>query len=388
MAFDIKTDFKFEIYVPPANVFVLGISELGSTKVLSSSTASWVDIGANMVSVNINHGPAVVSGVYTQSQPGTLTASFQSATYDPNFNRKIRPGVPVKVSVKLTSTSWMQLFYGSLASLDAVYNYDGSNIVSLTANDPIFDTFNETAMGFSTAAGARTDAVISSAFSYLPVAPYFVTDTGVAKMSAMSGDMDLGTIINSAALVELGLFWYEPAISGFYFRNRNFIQSAVAGTPVVYFSDVHSTSSTHSCYQDIQIGTNTDLLVNNVFATYADASSTHNTYYQDSIDLYGNRTLRTTLDINKVTGNTEILAWNSAAVVNNVQQSVQAITYKATNRDGSLNDGAATVHVSDCVNVVKTIGSDTINQNFMVVNISHTIEPTTWQISLGLWKGL
>lgn len=385
MAFDIKTDFKLEIYVPAVTDFTLGVSELGSTKVLSAAGSSWIDIGSTMASVNITNGPQVLSQIYTQPQPGALIARFQSATYDPNFNRKVRPGILIKCSVKDRFGNWVQLFYGTIATLDAVYNYDGSNIITMVANDPLYDLVNKTADGFTSIGGITTDNFISYAMTYLDTAPYFVSDTGVAHMTSVTGDYTVGELLNSAVTCEQGLLWYEPIISGFYFKNRNYVKTAITTTPQTYFSDVHSSSPTHSCYQDIQIGSQSNQLVNNVYSTSTDGTFSRHGFNTDSIQLYGNRVMRINLDLDKTA--TEFTGWNQAAVGRIVQQSVQALTYKPISRNGELND-AVKLFVGSCVNVVKTIGSDTINQNFMVVNISHTIEPTTWQTTLGLWKGL
>lgn len=385
MTFNIKTDIKFELYLPASGDFVLGVSKLGTGK-LSSTAGSWVDIAANLSTLETTVGPSVQSGVYTQTQPGMITATFQSDTYDPNFNERVRAGTDVRIQV-YQGGAWFYMFRGRIADLSVVYNYDGSNIVTLMAYDYLQRFMNETTgSAFYSAPGENTGDMIYSLVGSIPSAPTFDYDVGVSHLNGYSGaDLNVGDIINDAVLAELGLFWYESADNKLYFRNRDFIATQLTSPAGYSFSDVHSTAAIHVCYNDIRIGVSTDQLANKVIASYADGSGTRYSVNRDSYDMYGPQILEVTVPV--YTGGTDLYDWSVAAVNRPIQDTVQEIIYKAVNRTGDLYS-VTKVTIGDIVQVVKTIGANTIDEKFVVINVSHSINTDVWQTTLELWKGL
>jgi hypothetical protein len=385
MTFNINTDIKFELYLPASGDFVLGVSKLGEDE-LSSSAGSWVDIADNLATLETTVGPSVQSGVYTQTQPGAITATFQSETYDPNFNGLVRAGVDIRIQV-YQNGSWFYMFRGRVSDLSVVYNYDGSNIVTLFAYDYLQRFLNETTDDtFYSAPGQNTGDAIYDLVGSVPSAPTFDYDVGISHLNGYSGaDLSVATVINDAILAELGLFWYESLDGKLYFRNRDFIATQLSGGAGYSFSDVHTTAADHVCYSDIRIGVSTDQLANKVIASYADGSGTRYSVNRDSYDLYGPQILQVVVPV--YTGGTDLYDWSVAAVNRPIQDTVQEILFKAVNRTGDLYD-ATRVTVGDVVQVVKTIGSNTIDEKFVVINVRHSINTDVWQTTLELWKGL
>ena len=385
MTFNIKTDIKFELYLPASGDFVLGVSKLGVDK-LSSSAGSWVDIAANLASLDTSVGPQVQSGIYTQTNPGMITATFQSATYDPNFNGLVRVGIDVRIQV-YQGGAWFYLFRGRIADLSVVYNYDGSNVVTLMAYDYLQRFMNETIEDFSDVGGSFTGLMLDNV-SYLAnnrLIP-LTYDLGVAQLRVYPlGDYGVGTIANECVLAELGLFWYESSDNRMYFRDRNYIPTALAGAATYAFSDVHTTATSHVCYSDVRIGASSDQLTNVIVATYDDGTGTRYKVNKDSYQLYGPQNLEIALPLYQ--GAADLNRWCVDAVYRPIQKSIQEITFKGTNRTGDLYT-ATKVKVGDVVSVVKTIGSNTIDEKFVVVNVRHSINPDVWQTTLELWKGV
>jgi hypothetical protein len=382
MTFNIKTDIKFELFLPASGDFVLGVSKLGVDK-LSSSSGSWIDIAANLASLETRVGPSVQSGIYTQTQPGSIAATFQSATYDPNFNARIRTGTEIRIQAYQNGT-WFYMFRGRISDLSVVYNYDGSNLVSLFAYDYLQRFVNETLNPFYSAAGASTSQNLDKLAVVVPGTIGTDFATGTVNMSGYDINTDVGSILNDIITTELGLFWYESSDNKLYFENRNFVSTALSGSALYSFSDIHSTSSTHVCYNDIRIGVSTDQLANKIIATMADGSNQRYSVNRDSYELYGPQYLNISLP---VFAPSELYDWCLAAVNRPVQDTVQEIIYKAINRTGDLYS-ATRVKVGDVVQVVKTIGSNIIDEKFVVINVSHSINTDVWQTTLELWKGL
>jgi len=385
MTFNIKTDIKFELYLPASGDFVLGVSKLGVDK-LSSSAGSWVDIAANLASLDTSVGPQVQSGIYTQTKPGMITATFQSATYDPNFNGRVRVGVDLRIQV-YQGGAWFYLFRGRISDLSVVYNYDGSNVVTVMAYDYLERFLNETAgSSFNTLPGIFTGDTLYNLVNSIPSAPAFVYDSGYAALNGFVGsDLKAANIVNDAILAELGLFWYESRDNQLYFGNRGFIANQLSGSAGYSFSDVHSTAASHVCYSDIRIGASNDQLVNVITATYADGTGTRYKINKDSYQLYGPQNLE--IQVPLYQSGSFLNDWCVAAIYRPVTKAVQEITFKAINRTGDLYD-ATHITVGDCVQVVKTIGSDTIDEKFVAINVRHSINADTWQTTLELWKGI
>jgi len=385
MTFNIKTDIKFELYLPAEGDFVLGVSKLGVDK-LSSTTPSWVDIAANLATLDTSVGPDVQSGIYTRSNPGMITATFQSATYDPNFNGRVRVGVDLRIQV-YQGGSWFYLFRGRISDLSVVYNYDGSNLVTLMAFDYLERFMNETAgSSFNTLPGISTGNTIYNLVNSIPSAPPFVFDPGVAYLNGFVGaDLKAANIVNDAVLAELGLFWYESRTGELIFENRDFIANQLTSSAAYSFSDVHSAAASHVCYSDVRIGASSDQLTNVITATYADGTGSRYKINKDSYNLYGPQNLEIALPLYQ--SGTGLNDWCVAAIYRPVSKNVQEIQFRGTNRVGELYD-ATHVTVGDVVQVVKTIGSNTIDEKFVAIKVSHSINADVWQTTLELWKGI
>jgi len=387
MTFNLATDVKIEVELPPSTGFVLGVSKLG-TDVLSVTAPSWVDISATIASLEISQGPQLMSGIYTQVQPGMVEAVFQSETYDPNFNARMRSGTPIRISY-LQGGTWHWLFRGKIETLQTTYNYDGSNVVSMTAVDELKNLLNQSLPGFSFPVPQYTgtrlyDIAVAADYPYAADIDF---EAGVAKMSELSGDYDAGTLINELVKCELGMLWYDYTDDCIKFRDRYWVAGLLIGGAYYEFSDVHSTADYHVCYSDVVIGTDTDKLTNHVLVSYSQGSGAWLARgNSDSIQLYGMQSQRIWLDLDH-TDNDELISWAEAAVDRPLQQSVQNLTFKAVNRVGELFE-ATNITIGDCVNVHKTIGANTIDEDFVVTNVRHSINTDVWTTTLELWKGL
>jgi hypothetical protein len=386
MTFNIKTDIKFELYLPASGDFVLGVSKLGVDK-LSSSAGSWVDIAANLASLDTSVGPQVLSGIYTQTDPGMISATFQSATYDPNFNGRVRVGVNIRIQV-YQAGAWFYMFRGRISDLSVVYNYDGSNVVTLQAYDYLQRFLNETSGDtFYAPIGTTTGLTMERLAQSIPAACTIDMDGGYAGVDEyyLGADYSVGDLANKCLLAELGLLWYESSNDTLYFKNRLFVADALTGSAIYAFSDVHSTATSHVCFTDLRIGASTDQLANKIIATYFDGTGRAVSVNGDSYGLYGPQILEIAVPV--WDGGTGLRDWAIAVRKRPIQKTVQEIVFKGVNRAGELYS-ATKVKVGDVVSVVKTIGSNTIDEKFVVTNVRHSINPDVWQTTLELWKGI
>jgi len=115
--FDIATDLKVEFYLPDeaSNLFIIGISKLGSSDVLAGEglftigvsliggtdvlgdsqyiAFTWQDLGCIVSKAQLSLGGLVQDQLYFQPEPASAQLLLQSLEYDPTFNSSFRPGV-------------------------------------------------------------------------------------------------------------------------------------------------------------------------------------------------------------------------------------------------------------------------------------------------------
>jgi len=118
--FDITSDLKVEFFLPDTsdNAFIIGISTLGSTAVLSSGNLfilgesllggvnvlggggeqafSWQNLSCTVNKALIENGGSIQDQLYFQPEPAAARITLQSYAYDPSANSSFRPGVPCK----------------------------------------------------------------------------------------------------------------------------------------------------------------------------------------------------------------------------------------------------------------------------------------------------
>lgn len=268
--FSPKSYVKVEMFISASDAFTLGISKLGTDK-LSATGATWTDVTDSVVRVQTSTGYSLISGIYTQPQPGTLSLDLQSATLDPNFNARIRNGVNIRVSA-LTSPVRC-IWYGRITSVYATYLHDGQNIVTIQATEPLDTAMNRTRT--SSYPTESSDSRFTGLMTTLGFgSKYLLTGPFSATMAALPRDnRSTGDLLTEVVKAELGaIYWAaDPGQTqdGYIiFEGRYELQNALSISSANYFfSDVHSTASTHSCYSSIDIGADLDRMTNRITAT-------------------------------------------------------------------------------------------------------------------------
>lgn len=409
--FDIASDLKVEFYLPDAegNLFILGISLLGSDDVLAGANQfvigvsllggddvlagdspiafTWQAFECSTSEVKTSVGGQVQDALYFQPQSGQADITLQNLLIDPTQNPAFRPGVPVRVRLARDLVD-VTLFYGFIDTIQVNYDSQSNqNLMRLTA----YDSFKR----FVNSRLALLDTTDTEVFPDGYATPYEVVeilaDQFGTDMNASSADTrgkippqlltDFipNTPLYDAIQVGLALFWVDPATQEFVLIPR----SAPIVTEETYSVGNNHDDALHLCMSDLEVASDIDAVFNSLKVSLKSDSETsvivRNT---DSIELYGEFALDTDLN---TTDETELTSWANAVFNQTQKQLVKSVETPAINRLGNLTH-AAVFLPGETVAVNYQTPALNINQGYTITKVSHNINVNQWFTTLELWK--
>jgi hypothetical protein len=406
--FDIATDLKVEFYLPDAegNLFILGISLLGSDDVLGGPSAfiigfsllggedllspdvvipfTWQEFECSTSQVQTSVGGEVQDALYFQPESAQATITVQNLLIDPTQNPAFRPGVPVRVRIDRDPID-ITLFYGFIDTIQV--NYDSAsnqNLMKLTA----FDNFKR----FVNSRLAELDTTTLPA-GY--ATPYEVIEilaeqfgTTMHSTSAVTrGKIPEETLTNfipntplyEAIQVGLGLFWLDPETQEFVFIPR----IAPDVTESTYSIGNNHGEALHLCMSDLEVASDIDAVFNSLKVSLkSDDTISVLVTNIDSIQLYGEFALDADLN---TTDATELTSWANAVFNATQKQLVKSVETPAIDRLGNLTHAAVFLPGETVLVDYQTTELD-IYQGYTITKVSHNINVNQWFTTLELWK--
>jgi hypothetical protein len=406
--FDIATDVKVELYVPNAagDVFILGVSQLGSSDVLSgdgqfiigyselggtdvlSDGSSvyqfiWQPIECSVSNMDISLGGQIQSNITFQPEPSALAITVQSWTFDPNNNSAVRSGTRIRVRLD-DGTVNHTLFAGFLETINVTYRADGPNLIRMTAFDGHkrlvnfrVETWDTTGYGAAISPTDQIDElatatgnVLSSSSTILP---------GLIP-TAVQTNVIANNFLNDALEVGLGIFWINPETNELEVRDRP--QVVTAGMTTWVIGNNHGEEN-HLCMSDITVNSNSDSSINDLKVSLTSNSATNVVVRdQDSIDLYGE--LSEDVSIN-TTDITELQRWANQVFSGTPTRQVDAVQTPALDRQGNLTE-AALFTPGTYIGVNYQTDNIHIVDYYTVVRARQSVDVNTWFTTLELWK--
>lgn len=392
--FDFKTDFRVQVGIPTNGVFILGQSVLDGTDVLADSTTgaiTWVDVLAEVNNINISVGANVNSGLLMQSVPSTASIQMQSATYDPSQNPAIHAGTPIRVQYRPgldpDRTLWFNRFIGKIKSYSVSYDFFGNNTIDFECVDLMQDWVNTSLPGFTSAAGQTFEQISNVLVGYFPGSSS--TSPGWSKFGAYSAvDTTVGTVLNEILDGELGFASITPATELLEIDNYDTIVSKKDGPLVMSFSNIHNTdpAAKHVCMTDLVIEANTDETANEIIVNLIPTGATYTTRNTDSADLYGKVALTTDLMLQN---STYVNSWFDKINLQTKIRKVKSVSFNPIDDDGLIRSVFRQLTKSFMAKVLVEFETDNIffAEVYLTTRMTETITPTTWDVSLELWKG-
>jgi len=408
--FDIAQDIKVEFLLPDAvgNLFILGISELGSDDVLAGAgqfiiglsllggtdvlageaeiAFTWQGYECSVAEVESSVGGEIQDSLFFQPRAGQLSVTLQNLLLDPTNNPAFRPGVPVRVRLDRDAVD-ITLFKGFIDNMSVGYDLQNNHILQFTAYDSLKQFVNSRL--------AILDTTDEDDFPDGYATPYEVIEllaeqfgTSMNALSAetrgklppmLMTDFIPNTILYDAIQTGLGIFWVDQETQEFVFIPR----PELSDTEGSYSVGNDHSAPLHLCMSDIEVASDIDSIFNSLQVTLKDDSETavlvNNT---DSIELYG--VFATDATVN-TTDATELEDWANSVFNSSTRNLVRQVQTPAVNRLGNLTH-AAVIAPGETIRVVYQTSKLNINQAYTVTKVSHNINVDTWFTTLELWK--
>lgn len=406
--FDIATDVKVEIYVPNAagDVFILGVSllgstdllsgdgqfiigysELGSTDVLSDGSSSyqfiWQPIECSVSNMDISLGGEIQSNITFQPEPSALAMTVQSWTFDPNNNSAVRSGTRVRVRLDNGVVNHT-LFAGFLETINVTYRPDGPNLIRMTAFDGHkrlvnyrIETWDTTGYGASINPTDQIDVLATATGN--TVSAVSTVLPGLIPTSVQTNTI-ASNFLNDALEVGLGIFWINPETAELEVRDRP--QVVTAGMTTYVIGNNHGEEN-HLCMSNIEVMSNSDSSINDLKVSLSSNSATYVVVRdQDSIELYGELSQDVSINTTDVT---ELTRWANAVSAGSPSKQVQMVETPALDRQGNLTD-AALFTPGTYIGVNYQTDNIHIVDYYTVVKARQSVDVNTWFTTLELWK--
>lgn len=404
--FDIANDLKVEFFLPneSENVFIIGISLLGGTDLLSTggtfvigesllggtdilgaSGFLWQDLACKIAELRLEVGGSVVDQTYFQPEPARAEITLQSYEFDPNVNAAFRPGTQVRV--RLDDGTLNQIIWqGVIDTIGGTYVVDGNNLLSIVAYDnfkrlantriDLFDTTTDFPAGF-----------VSPYEQLEIIAEQFGTSmhhSSVDDGGEIPSDLQVNIIptgkINEAIQVGLGIFWLDPVTQEFVFIPRPIPTSVPPGTYVI--GNNHGAPN-HLCMTDIKTMADGDSVFNSLKVTLdSDDSISVLVENPDSIELYGKFAQDVTLNTTDIT---ELENWANRVFNQSPTNLVESVETLTLDRQGNLTE-AALFEPGALIGVDFSEDVLAINNYYTITKVSHFVNTDTWLTKLDLWK--
>jgi hypothetical protein len=408
--FDIAQDLKVEFLLPDAvgNLFILGISELGSDDVLAGAgqfivgvsllggtdvlagedviAFTWQGYECSVAEVDTSVGGEIQDSLFFQPRAGQLSVTLQNLLLDPTNNPAFRPGVPVRVRLDREELD-ITLFKGFIDNMSVGYDVQNNHILQFTAYDSlkqfvnsrleILDTTDEDEFPDGYATPYEVIELLAEQFGTSMNAQSAETRGKLPPM--LMTDFIPNTILYDAIQTGLGIFWVDQETQEFVFIPR----PSLSDTEGSYSVGNNHTDPLHLCMSEIEVASDIDSIFNSLQVTLKDDSEVSvlvkNT---DSIELYG--VFATDATVN-TTDSTELEDWANSVFNSSTRNLVREVQTPAVNRLGNLTH-AAVIAPGETIRVVYQTSKLNINQAYTVTKVSHNINVDNWFTTLELWK--
>jgi len=430
--FDIENDLRVEFFLPDSsdNAFIIGISTLGSSAVLSSGNLfvinesllggenvlggggaqafTWQNLSCTVNKALVENGGSIQDQLYFQPGPAAAILTLQTYAYDPSNNSSFRPGVPVRIKLVKDPVDKI-IWSGVIDSISGSYTIDGKNLLQVTAYDSLKQLLNTRIPEFDS---SNAEGYVSPLEQLELIATQFGTSISALSKPAAGRipSQTLTQVIPSELILEaiqvgLGLFWIDAASQEFVFIPRpdpsilpdfpvgagyfTLGSSEIGGIDVlgsgeiVYTIGNNHNKRYHLCMTDISTLSSSDEVFNSL---RVDLKSDSDTFVlqenPDSISLYGTYAKDVSLNTTDIA---ELERWANLVYNQSPTDLVQNIETLTLDRLGNLTE-AAFLLPGELIGVNFSQDSLEILDYYTMVKVSHYIDSDTWLTTLDLWK--
>jgi hypothetical protein len=385
--FDFQDNFGVFIGTSPNTLFRLNVSPLNGTDVLANDSVplvEYVDFSQYCTEVQIENGvSAIGTTIDIGYKGGTLILARQDA--DPLAGYFTKVGSPIQFTFKNypfggSNLNW---FFAYIKSIQRDTDATGLTRVVINFGDQIEQLMNtETTISVATdqTFAQRWTSIYDVVAGELPVLTT-KTASGFTFPGIDIFETPLRDTINETMQGELG--WLVTGrLNGIYPMSHSYLTSTLEGA---HSYEIHQDVTDHHIPPTyINVSSDSQSIVSTINASLSwDAGTTFTIVDNDQADLYGNSTLDIAVNL---ADETNLSNWCYYAITLTGQQNIKALSVDGIDhRNAKLHD-VYVMEPGECVLVNVQKGGISVNENYLISKVIHTITPDTWQTDLELWR--
>ena len=385
--FNFNTDFGVFLGTSPNTLFRLNVSALDDTDVLANDAQAlieYVDFSEFCSEVHLENGvSATGTSIDLGSKTGTITLVAQDA--DPLDGYFIKVNSPVRLTFKgyPAGGSDLDWWFGFVKGVSKDTDATGLTRVVLTIGDQIEQMMNVVATITEVA-----DQTFEQRWADIDLAVGTVVNLNTTRTAGgftFPGidifEVPLNETITETMQGELG--WLITTRDNTIVpMSHDWLRDTLAGTASY---EIHQDVTDHHIPPTyINVSSDSTAIVSTINASLTwDAGTTFTLVDTDQADLYGN----STLDIAVNLADADNLSnWTYYAITLTGQQNIKALTVDAVDhRNGQLHE-VYLMEPGECALVNVQQAGISVNENYLISKVIHSITPDTWLTDLELWR--
>lgn len=389
--FVIRDRLKIEFFIPALGTFIWGVNSWddGGLWDTDPSSAAWTDLLCESFDIQMVSGCDIESGIFVAPSSSTATIKMQGASYDPFSTGLIHAGTQVRITIEPDPDSnpgnIVTLWTGYVRDYSATYNQQGNNIVTIHAVDGMQDFLNTKVASYVVGSlNTLPSAVITDMANtyWFGITANFNPDIYYLAAKTYTNST-VGEIINDCLAAGLGALWMDR--DGLLnYRSEEDLQNMI--TSWTYeFSTIHEPpGGAHICMTDLVMKADSRELPNEIIATYTTGGQL-TLRNQDAYELYGSVALNVDVPIDNATG-TQL--WLDRLDLKTIIRRVETLTFDAISRPGQLWGWWFVDELFQGQEITYDINGISFTDVYFVTRQYDRITPTSWDISLELWRGI
>jgi len=366
-------------------------------------SGTWNSIQCDTFEVSIDRGIDVQEGVFARPSVGTaeirlMKSSLADFINGPDYqsNQRIR-------IEWLNGSFYDPLFYGFIQNIEMSYVVEAKSLqVNITANDmgrialntdiPLMIVGSGSSRSFINVMN-QLEALIKATDSRYDVTQFLTGGSSTFQQQSYAfEETNSGAIYQHLLDAELGWLWASPFSSGnmeFMTRTDVATQKGSAwDSTALTVSNIHSTSASHVCMDNMQLAYNSDNIANQVRVTNGVTGVKTTATNTSSVTAYGRQLADFEVIFDGVSPSSTYAQWASAVAnaanpkaITNI--SVPVITDAGFPSLIILRDVGEPLQVE-----FASAGLPTLQEKYLMTRHNHVITAEHWEMNIGLWRGI
>jgi hypothetical protein len=366
-------------------------------------SGTWNSIQCDTFEVSIDRGIDVQEGVFARPSVGTaeirlMKSSLADFINGPDYqsNQRIR-------IEWLNGSFYDPLFYGFIQNIDMSYVVEAKSLqVNITANDmgrialntdiPLMIVGSGSSRSFINVMN-QLEALIKATDSRYDVTQFLTGGSSTfQQQSYVFEETNSGAIYQHLLDAELGWLWASPFSNGdmeFMTRTDVATQKGSAwDSTALTVSNIHSTSLSHVCMDNMQLAYNSDNIANQVRVTNGSTGVKTTATNTSSVTAYGRQLADFEVIFDGVSPSSTYAQWASAVANAANPKAITNISVPVITDTGFpsliiLRDVGEPLQVE-----FASAGLPTLQEKYLMTRHNHVITAEHWEMNIGLWRGI